>query len=407
MRVTAPRILGAGLVAAVGWAALEVSGSAAVPGVSASVPGVPQVAVDAYINAARSADVECGLSWSLLAGIGAVESGHGTFGSSMPDSSGLVSPPIRGPRLDGVEFANIPDTDGGRYDGDTEYDRAVGPMQFIPATWEVYGEGGNPQNINDAAKATANLLCSVSANEDKPLTDPAVEEAAIRAYNNSGEYVDAVRAFAGDFAGIATGPAPGGKVDAKAVAERLGSEGKARWGVLGRRIDAAPGTGLDTVYGLVDPLAGVVWNTLGSDSSTVAAAVNATEGITTAVGGDARIEVDASIASQVAHLLSDAKDDGVVLKGSGYRTSERQAELRVINGCPDMTSPSSTCDVLTAPVGSSMHEKGLAVDFTDEHGVSLTEGSPGFLWLEANASKYGLHNLIGGQEPWHWSSTGR
>ena len=48
------------------------------------------------------------------------------------------------------------------------YDRAVGPMQFIPSTWSVIGVDGdndgkrNPQDIDDAALATAVYLCSAT-----------------------------------------------------------------------------------------------------------------------------------------------------------------------------------------------------------------------------------------------------
>lgn len=407
MRVNAYNLLAVGLVGAVLWAANDARGA---PG-AAALPGVPQVAVDAYAAAAASVPAECGLPWSLVAGIGAVESGHGTFGDSEPDPvTGVVSPPIRGPRLDGGAFARIGDTDDGLLDGDTEYDRAVGPMQFIPGTWRVYAPSADadPQNIKDAAKATARLLCAVSEKEGRPLTDPDVEEAAIRAYNNDAAYVDAVRAFAGDFARVAVGPSPGGQVNAETIGKRLGSEGRARWEVLGRRISSAPGTQLDRVYGVFDPLAGVLWSTLGSDSATTAAAVNTTDdAMSDAVGGNSTITVHTSIAGQVAHLLHDANEAGLPLKGSGYRTSGQQAELRRQH-CPDPeNSDPGDCSPPTARVGTSNHEKGLAIDFTNNAGVSLTRSMPEFAWLQANAARYGLHNLIGGEEPWHFSVDGR
>ena len=62
--------------------------------------------------------------------------------------------------------AGIRDTDAGQYDADAKYDRAVGPMQFIPSTWSVVGVDAdgdgkrNPQDIDDAALATAVYLCS-------------------------------------------------------------------------------------------------------------------------------------------------------------------------------------------------------------------------------------------------------
>ncbi|WP_447407116.1 lytic murein transglycosylase, partial [Clostridium perfringens] len=79
---------------------------------------------------------------------------------------------IRGPALDGDGVAAIADTDGGRWDGDTLWDRAVGPMQFIPDTWSRWGADGNgdgaadPNQIDDAALATARYLCGASAMTD-------------------------------------------------------------------------------------------------------------------------------------------------------------------------------------------------------------------------------------------------
>ena len=79
-------------------------------------------------------------------------------------ADGEVRPAILGPVLDGSDGnAAITDTDRGRYDGDTRWDRAVGPMQFIPSTWASWGRDGNgdgtldPENIFDAALAAGRL----------------------------------------------------------------------------------------------------------------------------------------------------------------------------------------------------------------------------------------------------------
>ena len=98
---------------------------------------VPQVAFEAYRKAADTMardQPNCGIPWTLIAGIGKVESHHANEGDATPD--GTLKNPIFGPMLDGSLAGNqvITDTDGGRLDGDSAHDRAVGPMQFIPAT---------------------------------------------------------------------------------------------------------------------------------------------------------------------------------------------------------------------------------------------------------------------------------
>jgi D-alanyl-D-alanine carboxypeptidase len=122
---------------------------------------------------------------------------------------------------------------------------------------------------------------------------------------------------------------------------------------------------------------------------------------TTTVNG---ITVHKSVAFAFRRMITDAKSAGIVLSGGGFRTKQRQIELRRSNGCPDVwTAPASSCRVPTAIPGRSLHEIGLAVDIT-AGGSSLTSASPGFKWLVANAAKYGYVNLP--SEPWHWSITG-
>ena len=129
---------------------------------------IPTRMLDAYLAAERRLSAErpgCRMRWWVLAGIGAIESGHGTSRNAYPGADGVVRPPILGPRLDGGGFARITDTDGGRLDEDAEYDRAVGPMQFIPSTWAASGRDGNgdgvadPHNVYDAAYSAADYLC--------------------------------------------------------------------------------------------------------------------------------------------------------------------------------------------------------------------------------------------------------
>ncbi|MXM63937.1 hypothetical protein GR925_10875 [Streptomyces sp. HUCO-GS316] len=137
----------------------------------------------------------CRLKWQLLAAIGQVESGQARGGRVTAD--GTTVTPILGPVLDGGAFAVVRDTDGGAYDGDAVYDRAVGPMQFIPSTWARWGADGNgdgradPDNVFDAALAAGRYLCAAG----RDLSDPAGLDRAILGYNHSEAYLRTVRAW--------------------------------------------------------------------------------------------------------------------------------------------------------------------------------------------------------------------
>ena len=180
--------------------------------------GIPEVAVEAYQRAAAAlavSDAACRLPWQLLAAIGRVESDNGQFGGAMLLPDGYGTQPIYGLPLDGRDgVALVRDTDGGKLDGDPNFDRAVGPMQFIPSTWALYGADGNgdgkkdPNNIFDAALGAADYLCAGGGD----LANPAQEAAAVLRYNDADEYVHVVLTLAasyehGDFATLpATGP---------------------------------------------------------------------------------------------------------------------------------------------------------------------------------------------------------
>lgn len=167
---------------------------------------IPVTALEAYAYATRVAEVEnpdCNLSWTTLAGIGMVESHHGTYRGAMVAPTGDVVPPIRGVRLDGsMGNLKITDTDEGLLDGDAELDRAVGPMQFIPETWRLYGVDANndgqisPDNIDDAALASAGYLCW----NGKDLSTPRGWMNGVRAYNYSDQYARTVRDWATAYA---------------------------------------------------------------------------------------------------------------------------------------------------------------------------------------------------------------
>jgi transglycosylase-like protein with SLT domain len=176
---------------------------------------IPAMALRAYREAAAWAAgfaPGCHLDWTVLAGIGRIESNHGMFGGPATRFSpaGTVSPRITGPPLDGRGVARIADSDGGRWDGDTTWDRAVGPMQFIPTTWRSLGRDGNgdrvadPNNLFDAAVSAAGYLC-LSGHGD--LRDPARLRRAVFAYNHSWAYVDTVLGWARLYrGGVAAAP---------------------------------------------------------------------------------------------------------------------------------------------------------------------------------------------------------
>ncbi len=65
---------------------------------------------------------------------------------------------------------------------------AQGPMQFLPATWDIYGAGGDIADAEDAVMAAARLLKANGAPADMPR--------AIWHYNHSDDYVFAVTRYA-------------------------------------------------------------------------------------------------------------------------------------------------------------------------------------------------------------------
>lgn len=178
---------------------------------AAAQTGIPARALPAYVAAAAAANDSapmCGIGWNTVAAVGSVESAHGTYGGGSLNTSGQASGPIVGPSLDGNGFAAIADTDAGALDGDSRWDHAVGPMQFIPTTWQLAGRDGNgdgtadPSNIDDAALSAATYLCA----HGRDLSTAQGWSDAIYSYNQSDPYIRQVRAQATAYA-VKTGTA--------------------------------------------------------------------------------------------------------------------------------------------------------------------------------------------------------
>jgi membrane-bound lytic murein transglycosylase B len=172
---------------------------------TAAATGIPARALAAYAGAvlAKGKDgSHCAISWNTLAAIGYVESKHGTFAGSSVADDGTVSPPIFGVALDGGATEHIADTDNGAIDGDTDFDRAVGPMQLIPQSWKNWhvdasGDGKeDPQNIDDASLATANYLCRSGGD----LTTESGWRTAVASYNSAPAYLALVARVGDDYA---------------------------------------------------------------------------------------------------------------------------------------------------------------------------------------------------------------
>jgi hypothetical protein len=232
---------------------------------------------------------------------------------------------------------------------------AGGPMQFLAPTWAAYGRDGDGDGIADrynpvdAIYGAANYLCASGGG------DPARLEQAIFAYNHADWYVRMVLDQAATYrASAASGirPAPNG--------ETMVADGP---------------TGPITLIRL--PAIG--W-------------------------------VNGVIAGDVAALLNDAAGAGVNLGGSAWRSSQTQIELRRAHCGTSHYAiyemPSDQCSPPTARPGTSLHEYGLAIDFTcNSAGTISSQTGPCWTWLAANAARFGLYNLP--SEPWHWSTTGR
>ncbi len=195
---------------------MSAANSAAGAPVSGAAAGIPQRLMTAYQNAAAHVTQNVpgckGMRWQILAAIAQIES-TGAAGHAIA-ADGEITPHIIGPRLDGSgqggNTTPVYDTDHGVWDGDTVYDRAIGPFQLLPATFRQYGkrasgdaQAPDPFNADDAALTAATYLCG----KGRDLTDQGQLKAAIYSYNNSDAYVDEVLSWIDRYDATANNPA--------------------------------------------------------------------------------------------------------------------------------------------------------------------------------------------------------
>ncbi|MEV6048674.1 NlpC/P60 family protein [Streptomyces xanthochromogenes] len=166
-----------------------------------TIADIPPRMLQAYQKAAALIGNEVpgckGLDWPVLAGIAKIESNHAA-GHSIA-ANGDITPRIYGVLLNGSGAGGnntaVADSDHGHWDGTAQGERAVGPFQFLPSTWDdSAGRDANrdgvkdPHNADDAALGAAVYLCGNGRN----LSDPAQLRSAILQYNQSGAYADEV-----------------------------------------------------------------------------------------------------------------------------------------------------------------------------------------------------------------------
>lgn len=221
---------------------------------AASTNAIPAAALAAYQRAEtviNSADESCNITWQLIAAIGRVESNHGRFNGNVLNDDGVATPGIYGLPLNGKKNTKaISDTDAGVYDNDAKWDRAVGPMQFIPSTWQVVGVDAdddaarNPQDIDDAALAAAVYLCSGEGD----LSTVVGQRASVYRYNHSQAYVDLVLKIMnayleGDYSSVPNNSTAAGYVVPEPPSFNYGgSKGPGKGGLSGTGTGGSGGT---------------------------------------------------------------------------------------------------------------------------------------------------------------------
>jgi cell wall-associated NlpC family hydrolase len=186
-------------------------GGIAEGGSAADIPPRMQTAYKKAVQQVGKHVPKCrGMRWPVLAGIAKVESNH-AVGRNIADN-GDIRPRIYGVLLNGSGQGGnttvFTDTDNGRWDGTANSERAVGPFQLLPSTWEGVGKDANgdktadPHNADDAALGAAIYLCG----NGRDLTQRSQLKAAIFQYNQSNEYVANVLGWIDQYTAAAKDP---------------------------------------------------------------------------------------------------------------------------------------------------------------------------------------------------------
>lgn len=325
------------------------------PGVFAADPAVaaiPRPALEAYVLASASAP--CKVDYRDLAGIGATETGHGTYGGSTLDSDGRTTLVITSPA------------------------GARGPMQFMPETWARYG-AGDIDDVDDASVAAAKLLCGSGYETDR-LDALGAYNGGSRwtEYAESRAYVKAVDRYAADLP----------ELDPQQVGSYSGAKDRSFETLFHRLWDrvvirgwvALPGRFMPRpAWEKVDTIA------FGGDAPQVGE--RTPDFAATWSGPGLQPEFDRRLQSMFQAA------PGSITVYSGYRDPAHQKELWDASdktGTWVAFSDGSSC--------SSEHCKGLAADLTFQDGATRD-------WAHEHAAEFGIEFPMG-YEPWHATPAG-
>jgi hypothetical protein len=324
-------------------AMLALGAAAAVPGAPIGVEGIPDRALVAYVSAA--AEAPCAIDWWDLAAVGAVESGHGTHAGAHIQADGTMS-------VMAVSYA-----------------AARGPMQFIDPTWEHYGEGGDVNDIDDAAPATARMLCANGYERDRLDSFESYNGGGYRGPETAA-YAAEVDRFAVAYRQADPRGVPEPSEGRERTPDRLWDRMVARWLTVG---SAADKVGAGGVWRSVDDWlfgGGVVASKEMSDASRP-------DGLAPGFGG------------RLDRMLADAP--GVIEVRSGKRDAAEQKVLydRYLSGGGALAAWSNGVEC------ASDHCAGFAADLMWEDEATMR-------WAHDHAADYGLSFDVPGED-WHVS----